>query len=1118
MKLILKKTILLMISLAILLVPFPINGFSQGLNPETDSDLEISDVPTISSQYELTDRRDENVKHFRRADGSIDAIVYGYAVHTKDKEGKWQDIDNRLFLDDLDSKTYKTLDDRIAFASKTDAENIITISENGYQISMGISFSDNTLSASKTDLSKNIINSTATAIVTNHESREEQVSRISMSKNQDEYIEKLKIIDNKTHVLYSNIYSEIDLKYTLESNNIKEYVVINSPKDEYIYHFSLKLTGLKAKLLDNGSISLYDTNTLEEQYQIPAPFMFDASNERSDNVSYELVSVKDGVYVLSVVADSEWINHESRSFPVSIDPSLEKTIVWDTYIYSSSPTTNYGRDDELWISSTEISYIKANLSSIPTYSTVNTAELYVAYYYYSYITDGYLTAGVYEVLEPWSEYSLTWNSASQNTNMGISSTCVSRESMRGDNGAYIESPQWCSFLVTSLVQTWVDGSSNNGVALKYEGGTKSSVILCSYEFDVEYRAYFAINYNNPLPSGVYMIYSQYFGSSSPKMMDTTGGDKGYSISGDEIQIWSTTTSELVGTRSKRAQLYKITRLLNGYYTIRPMTNSALGFAVSGNSVKVLEGIGASDDSASSTYLWKILNRSSASVYTFQNISTGKYISISSTNIDGAAVQPIDNSNDSKAQWQVLQYTGSTVSMRDVKLFLGNSHIVPMGSSFNVSDILNNCYYYSHVIGDNGLPITISAQTYSEQTSPVAYISGTSLVGYANKAGLVNLKIQFGSGTSPIVKNFSIYFQPPNDTYFYIQNVRLSNGLQYGFVQPHASNTNVIKSAISFSPEQAWQLERYGSNTQYYLIKNVSTGKYLTSPESTALNTLISMNNLLPYVTNAGTTQPDPRQLWTIESAPSGSGGKRLRSQYMVNSGVNLCLNVRLSDNVLTQDDYVNNTSYLDEFNVLFFGNEVVFQRAHPYNSDDFYEDPYNSTLNYLSKQYDDFMLVHKTVPITYDKAITLAENSKITVFCGHAGPTWFNVSYYDMFSTRTSSTLKKGMLYNTDLYSNGSAKVDFSGVDIIIFAGCEAAGRVSSGYNLAESAHMAGARVSIGWEDPTTSELFDWMDLFFKALYEGKTVSRAKEIADDEMSYTSSQSAIIYGDSSFKYN
>lgn len=1121
MKLIIQKSMLLVLSISVMLVSFPVNGFSQNLNAvntqnaETHSKIEVSDVPTIASQLELIDRREENVKHFRRADGSIDAIVYGYAVHAKDKNGNWHDIDNRLFLDESNSKKYKTLDNRIAFASTADSGNILTISEDGYQISMGLSLLDNSIQGSNTM----IINNTSTAKIFNHESREEQLSKIPTSKNQDEYIEKLKNINNKTQVVYSNVYSGIDLKYTLESNSIKEYITVNSPMDEYSYHFSLKLTGLTAKLLDNRSISLYDTNTLEEKYQIPAPFMFDAANEISSNVSYDLVSIKDGVYILSIIADSNWINHESRSFPVIIDPSLQKpSIFYDTYINSSSPTTNYGYDDELWISSSRVSFIKANIDSIPTGSEIKLATLNVAYYYYSNVTDGYLNAGVYQVVKPWSESSLTWNIANQNNNMGLSTTLVSKRAMRGDNGAYIESPQWRDFLVTSLVQSWVNGSPNYGVALKYEDGTKSSVILCSYEFGAGYCAYFRIHYEDPISSGVYMIYSQHFGTSSPKIMDTTGGDKGYSLSGDEIQTWSTTASELIGTRSKRAQLYKITKLSNSFYTIRPMTNTALGLAADGNGVKALDGIGPNDvNSIEAKYCWEISYNYSTG-YTFENLSTGKYISISATGTNGAAVELISDSSDSKTHWEVLEYTGNTDSMRNLLFNLDGSHIVPMGGSFDISNILNSCFFYSHIIGENVLPVTLSAQNYSGQTSSIAYISGSSLIGYANKAGMVNLKIQFGSGTSQIVKNFGFYFQPPNDTHFYLQNVRPSNGLEYGFVQPHATNTTAIKSDITFSPEQAWQLERLGSNTQYCLIKNVSTGKYLTSPATTLVDTIVSMSNLLPYVTSGGSTQPDPRQLWIIESAPSGSGGKRLRSQYMVNSGVNLCLAVRSSDNVLMQGAYVNNNSYLDEFNTLFFGNDVVFQRAHPYDPNDFYEGSYNSTLNYLSKQYDKFMLVHKTVPITYDTAISLVENSKITVFCGHANATEFNVSYYNMFSSRPSSSLKLGKLYNTDLYNNGIAQANLSGVDIIIFAGCEAAGSVSSGYNLANSAHKAGAQVSIGWADLTTSELFDWINYFFEALDNGNTSNAAKIYADGKMKKESSKTSIIYGNGAFKFN
>lgn len=103
------------------------------------------------------------------------------------------------------------------------------------------------------------------------------------------------------------------------------------------------------------------------------------------------------------------------------------------------------------------------------------------------------------------------------------------------------------------------------------------------------------------------------------------------------------------------------------------------------------------------------------------------------------------------------------------------------------------------------------------------------------------------------------------------------------------------------------------------------------------------------------------------------------------------------------------------------------------------------------------------------------------------------------------------------MYSGNTAIADFSGVDIVIFAGCETAGTVSSNYNLAQSAHKAGAKVAIGWTAKTTSELFNWMDSFFESLNDGNIVTEAKKDADDSVLISSSKTSIVYGDGQFHY-
>ena len=54
------------------------------------------DAPEPEVQGELTDLREQNVKHFRLEDGSFTAVTYDYPVHYQDADGRWQNIDNTL--------------------------------------------------------------------------------------------------------------------------------------------------------------------------------------------------------------------------------------------------------------------------------------------------------------------------------------------------------------------------------------------------------------------------------------------------------------------------------------------------------------------------------------------------------------------------------------------------------------------------------------------------------------------------------------------------------------------------------------------------------------------------------------------------------------------------------------------------------------------------------------------------------------------------------------------------------------------------------------------------------------------------------------------------------------
>lgn len=115
--------------LIILLSSFPVPGTAEE-KPKTildEADLgEESEIDqtTVDEEMkakaglgilEIESLREESSKHFQLGDGGYQAIAYTMAVHRKDAEGKWQDIDNRLYIDQNDTARYSTNDRRFFF-------------------------------------------------------------------------------------------------------------------------------------------------------------------------------------------------------------------------------------------------------------------------------------------------------------------------------------------------------------------------------------------------------------------------------------------------------------------------------------------------------------------------------------------------------------------------------------------------------------------------------------------------------------------------------------------------------------------------------------------------------------------------------------------------------------------------------------------------------------------------------------------------------------------------------------------------------------------------------------------------------------------------------------------
>ena len=139
-------------------------------------------------------------------------------------------------------------------------------------------------------------------------------------------------IAHAEHAIFSEAEGNVDLDYIIEGNGVKENIIIKEKSDNYRYYFSLKVIGFEIKVANDGiglefykpiSESKNETeNSLTPEFIMPAPFMYDANDNRSNDVTYTLDKIDNNSYIFSIIANAEWINATERIFPVCVDPNL----------------------------------------------------------------------------------------------------------------------------------------------------------------------------------------------------------------------------------------------------------------------------------------------------------------------------------------------------------------------------------------------------------------------------------------------------------------------------------------------------------------------------------------------------------------------------------------------------------------------------------------------------------------------------------------------------------------------------------------------------------------------------------------------------------------------------
>ena len=443
---------------------------------------------------EDTDKREENVKHFRISDGTMQAAQYAEPVHFL-KDGAWTDYDNTLTEVDADEEeneersllknkdlTNQTADYSVRLSKKTNGKKFVRIEKDGYKLSWYY------VGANK---------STA------------KIAKQAEDDGDPTTLEKL-----SSTVLYKDVFKATDFEYIIGSTGLKENLILDSKKAPKEFMAEYKANGLTPVQIDDKTVELRaEDGTVI--YTVSAPFMTDADGAYSDGVKLSLSDVKNNAFILKILLDTAWLDAEDRAYPVTVDPAIQttkdNTEMTSTFVDSGHPNTAHGaaQDDlgsmyvgrSIYQLGTAKTYIKVN--SLPDIggigSKVIDARLSVCKRNV-YSTADKVRVNVYQVTSPWTKDDLTYNNQpSHNGNILDYMQFAADNKVQSDYHDNYGYSEFKTIEITDLVRGWYEGTYGNyGIMLDTEATNTHKVWFFSMEYSsyTNLRPVLTVSYRN----------------------------------------------------------------------------------------------------------------------------------------------------------------------------------------------------------------------------------------------------------------------------------------------------------------------------------------------------------------------------------------------------------------------------------------------------------------------------------------------------------------------------------------------------------------------------------------------------------------------------------------------
>jgi len=453
------KSILTFLTLMLLLID-P-SGNSR-LSAEDDDEKDRRDIKTPAHIGEIIEERTEFSKAYNNENGSITKEVHAVPIHYRDeKTGQFEPID-------------------------------LTIS------GVPVSFYDaTTTTIYSLSAERNVIKTYFTspsgeghilrAVVGNHDITWEPLSLSWSLPGSDPVVSipilKVPAVPVDNSVLYSGIFPNVDEEFQVFRGRIKDKIIL--------HWLPQGLSGLvpEAKLLISGIVTLSQGLSLKIQGVDPVgevvtslpleltdkiggtvliiepPDVYDSSNPpHKAPALYHLI--KQGLSLrLSVVIQASWLQDPSRIWPVIVDPTITRVALYDTYIGSGCPDSNYSSNNVLrvgydtggapcpWDKYLMRALLKFSSLGIP--SCLPTSNITGALYLrisVSDLTGSFSSIQAWRITQSWVSTTVTWNNqpTAANDNNEIYTPPASG------------SDYWTFWDITNTVRNWHIGIGDPG--------------------------------------------------------------------------------------------------------------------------------------------------------------------------------------------------------------------------------------------------------------------------------------------------------------------------------------------------------------------------------------------------------------------------------------------------------------------------------------------------------------------------------------------------------------------------------------------------------------------------------------------------------------------------------